>query len=94
VKDQFDKSARKALGCGFDGLGVCAEEGSRWGETRNRPLPAPQETPWTKTGLKPCRGTPFGLQGELKLVRKAEIPDQTSAQFFEHFESKGSHGPD
>jgi hypothetical protein len=30
-------------------------------ETRNRPLPAPLEKPWTETGLKPCTGRPWHL---------------------------------
>jgi hypothetical protein len=37
---------------------------------RNRPLPPSLETPWIKTGLKPCRGRPFGLYRELELERQ------------------------
>jgi hypothetical protein len=35
-------------------------------QMRNRPLPAPLETPWTQNRPNPCRGRPFGVCGELE----------------------------
>jgi hypothetical protein len=45
---------------------------------RNRPLPAPLETPWTKTRLKPCRERSSGLYGSWNRRVKTEIPDKSS----------------
>jgi hypothetical protein len=43
-------------------------------QMRNRPLPAPLETPWTKPRLNPCQGMPFALHDELESKTKMEIP--------------------
>ena len=41
--------------------------GLRGRERLNRPLLARLATSWTKTGPKPCRDGPFGLQGGIEI---------------------------
>ena len=76
----FADEVREVGELSVESIGKRHFRGVAWSRDVKAPLPAPLEASLSKTGLKDCRGRSFGLEGELKLESKMEIPDKENAK--------------